>query len=97
MPATFDDLVDFQYNITKLNLGRKIKVHGIPSKSQRFLFHFSLNEIRSKAVTIEWWKLIWFLTAITKNSFIYWLALKYRLSTLEGLVKWGYSGEYLLV
>ena len=72
-------------------------MYGLPSKSGRFFCHLSIylgNEIRSRTVTIEGWKFMWFSTAITKHLFIYWLALKDRLSTLA---KWSYTGDFLFV
>ena len=97
MPATFDDLVDFQYNITKLYLSRKIRCMGFHPNQGGFFATYHGIEIRSRTVTIEGWKFMWFSTAITKHLFIYWLALKDRLSTRGGLVKWSYSGDFLFV
>ena len=97
MPATFDDLVDFQNNITKLYLSRKIRCMGFHPNQGGFFATYHGIEIRIKTVTIEGWKLIRFSTAITKRSFIYWLALKDRLSTRGGLVKWSYSRDFLFV
>ena len=44
---------------------------------------------------VSWWKLIWFPQMISRHAFICWLAMKHRLLTRDGLVKWGVHSDVL--
>jgi hypothetical protein len=46
------------------------------------------NQVRYKAPTIRWWRIVLFPRAISRHAFICWLALRDSLTTKDRMAKW---------
>ena len=78
-PARSEVLVSIQSKLPLLEIAEKDKPIRIPSKSG----------ISNKFPEVNWWKIIWYFTAIPRHTSISWLAFKNRWSTQDRLLQWG--------
>jgi hypothetical protein len=65
----------------------------LASNSGKFNSAATWDILRKKRNEVAWWPLLWFLLNIPRHSFIGWLAINYRLSMNDRMMKWGFSKD----
>ena len=53
--------------------------------------------IRYRSADVNWDKLVWDAAIMPEHAFFLWRAIQNRLSTCDGLAKWGWQGDLLCV
>ncbi|XP_075641997.1 uncharacterized protein LOC142613508 [Castanea sativa] len=96
-PARSDALLTIQCQLFLIELKDEDKALWQATKSGKFSCAATYTEIRDKSSEVEWWKLLWFHLTILKHSFIGWLAVINKLSTLDTMTRWGYSDDSICV
>lgn len=76
-----------------MRIGESDSPAWVISKKGIYTSRETLEEIRTKKLKVDWWKLIWFSCAIPQYAFVMWLTMKNCLSTGDRLMQWGYNGE----
>ncbi|GJS37025.1 RNA-directed DNA polymerase, eukaryota, reverse transcriptase zinc-binding domain protein [Tanacetum coccineum] len=54
-----------------------------------FSVSIAYSDMNTQFPMVQWWKVIWFSQCIPKHSFIVWLAIQDRLTTMDKISKWG--------
>ncbi|GJU50290.1 RNA-directed DNA polymerase, eukaryota, reverse transcriptase zinc-binding domain protein [Tanacetum coccineum] len=73
----------------KNGVNDRIVWHDKFGKDVAFSVSVANRDMNDQGPCVPWWKLIWFPQCIPKHSFILWLAVQNRLTTLDKLKNWG--------
>ena len=90
-PAWFKASIEIQARLPEVRLGLHDKAIWTTSKKGCYVSSETWHILRKKKLEIDWWKLVWFPLAITKQAFILWLVMQDRLLTRDRLIKMGYN------
>lgn len=92
-PASSEDLVKIQSNLSVVKIGDKDRAFWVTSKNKCYTSRDSWEEIRNRSPKVESWRLVWFSLPIPKQAFILCLAIRNGLTTGEKQASWGCRGE----
>ena len=78
-------------NVPGINLNKYDEVVWTTSSGMEneFAVKNVCRDLRSNALIVTWWKLVWHSQCIQKHSFILWNAIINRMNTQDRMHKWG--------
>ncbi|XP_071708900.1 uncharacterized protein [Rutidosis leptorrhynchoides] len=73
-----------------------IKWRGVDGSLSDFSVATSYEDIRSRAVKVNWFRVIWFTQSIPRHAFVAWLLMREKLKTHDKMKAWEVHNQVLL-